>query len=377
MVRPFKFEAPQEQLDDLSARLATTRLPPPAERADWALGTPAAYLREVVDYWRSGFSWRAVEQRLARLPHYIATIGEHEVHFLHVRGTGANPYPLILTHGWPSSFLEFLSLVPLLTEAVPDGAPPLSFDLVIPSLPGYGFSRGPLGSYTEVAELWVELMRDQLGYRRFGAHGGDIGAGVTSRMGLYHPDSVEAIHVLSAPPFVAGEGALSAEEERYLAYGRWWDEQEGAYAHLQRTRPFTLGAALEDSPAGLAAWLLEKWHGWSDGRYDVEKRLGRDFLLANVTLYWLTSTITSSMEMYWHNRNRPRAAWPDKKVAVPARLFLTTEPVDLVPESAARRVYADLSYGLALEGGHFLAAEQPELLAADLRQFFRPFAQRL
>jgi pimeloyl-ACP methyl ester carboxylesterase len=374
MVRPFTYEAAQDQLDDLTGRLALARLPATSTGGERQLGISLASLESMMDYWRLKFDWRAVERRVFQLPNFMADIDGHDIHFLHVRGSGSDSYPLILTHGWPSSFLEFLEIIPLLTQPHPrSGEAPVTFDLVIPSLPGYGFSRGPVGSYTDVADLWVKLMTETLGYQRFGAHGGDIGAGITSRMGLYHRDHVEAIHVLSAPKFIRPDGESTAEERLYLEYVEWWEEHEGAYAHQQRTRPHTLGVALNDSPAGLAAWILEKWQAWSDSGTNIEMALGADALLANITLYWLTSTITSSMEMYWHNRNGPRAPWPDARVDVPSRLFLTTEAVDLIPESAASRVYADLSYGRAPVGGHFLAAEQPAILAEDIRRFFSPF----
>jgi pimeloyl-ACP methyl ester carboxylesterase len=374
MVTPFTPRFPASEVEDLKRRLAATRFPPALPDCGWERGIDRGYLAELVEYWAAGFSWPDQETRLARFPQFRVRLGENDIHFVHVRGKGPAPYPLILTHGWPSSFLEFLPMVERLTDpAAAGGSAADSFDLVIPSLPGFGFSQGPLGSYKEVAALWSELMTKVLGYERFGAHGGDIGAGVTSRMGLHFPRGLDGIHVLSAPTYVPGESEPTQEERDYLQYVEWWTEHEGGYHHQQRTRPRTLGVALNDSPAGLAAWIAEKWQAWIQAGMRLDEAIPRDDLLANITLYWLTGTATSSMEMYWHNRNRPSAAWGKERVGIPARLLLTTEPVDLIPESAARRCYADLSYARVPRGGHFLAAEQPETLADDLRTFFRGF----
>jgi microsomal epoxide hydrolase len=374
MLRPFASSFPAAAIDDLQRRIRATRLPSHLPPRGWELGTDRDDLAPILEYWGSEFSWPAFERFLAGFPQFVAEVGEHEIHFVHVRGKGPAPYPLILTHGWPSSFLEFLPLVELLADPGACGGDPAdAFDLVIPSVPGFGFTSGPVGSYTETAKLWTDLMAEVLGYERYGAHGGDIGAGITSRMGLYFGGRLDAIHVLSAPTYVHGAEQPTAEEREYLDYFSWWEEHEGAYAHQQRTRPRTLGIALEDSPAGLASWIIEKWRAWIETGTRLEEAVALDHLLANVSLYWLTGTATSSMEMYWHNRNRPTAAWPDRRVSLPARLLLTTERVDLMPESAARRIYADLSYARSPRGGHFLAAEQPRLLVEDLRSFFRRF----
>jgi len=284
-----------------------------------------------------------------------------------------------LTHGWPSSFAEFSKLIPLLANHCCRGADPdQAFDVIVPSMPGYGFSSRPtqVGVTSQtIAELWLKLMTEVLGYDRFVAHGGDIGAGVTNRLGRIGGDHVIAIHAMATPHLGLGRDnpSLSADERAFVELNVRWDEEEGAYAHQQRTRPQTLAMSLNDSPIGLAAWIIEKWRAWSDCDGDIGARFSMDELLTNISIYWFTETIGSSMNMYYESAHAPASQRLNSKIEVPARLFLTREAVDLAPREYAERAYANLSYGLAERGGHFLASEEPELLARELRGFFHAF----
>jgi pimeloyl-ACP methyl ester carboxylesterase len=297
------------------------------------------------------------------------------IHFIHERGRGPNPTPLILTHGWPSSFFELTKLIPLLTDPGAHGGDPAqSFEVVVPSLPGYGFSEashatGMLSS--RVAELWATLM-PRLGYARFAAFGSDIGAGVTSRLGLYHPERLLGIYVLSVVDPYLGPGArpLSAAAQAFKAVGEEWDRDEGAYSHIQATRPQTLAYGLNDSPMGLAAWIVEKWRAWGDTHGDLESRFSKDDLLTTVMIYWITQTINASTRMYYEYCHHPRPLGPADRVRVPAAIGLTTEPVDRAPREWAERSYDIQRWTEFPRGGHFFAFEEPELLAEELRAFF-------
>src|SRR5512146_180843 len=304
-IEPFTIHVPDDVLSDLRTRIRNTRWPGPAPGPAWAQGTDLEYLERLLGYWADGFDWRAQERRLNTFRHFRAELGGIQVHFVHERAREGNGVPLILPHGWPSSFLELLPLVPLLTDPKASGIDGPAFDLVIPSLPGYGFSERPAqATYRSVARLWHELMR-RLGYERYGAGGGDFGAGVATYMAIEDPAPVIGIYLTTMelqPPTGEGTRPLTAAESAYVARVRQWDEVERGYSAIQSTRPQTLGYGLNDSPAGLAAWILEKWRAWSDSGGDLEKRFSRDFLLTMLTLYWATQTITPSMRDYFDNR---------------------------------------------------------------------------
>jgi pimeloyl-ACP methyl ester carboxylesterase len=391
-VERFTVAVPQATLEDLAERLARTRWPGELGGPGWGDGTSPAYLRELVGWWQSGFDWRAQEAALNRFAHYRATVDGVGLHFVHERGTGPAPLPLVLTHGWPSSFYELLPLVPLLTDPASHGGDAAdAFDVVVPSLPGYGFSD-PLqgrGSANRVPGLWATLMTEVLGYERFGAHGGDIGAMVANRLALEHPERLIGIHVTrTAEPYVGpGAAPLTPAEQALLAARARWHEAEGGYAHLQRTRPQTLAYGLADSPVGLAAWILEKWWAWSDCDGDVERRFTKDQLLTTVMLYWVTGTIGSSFRFHqewalgaaslpeaWADRAEVpagvvRPLGQGERIRVPAAVALFDYPC---PREWAERAYGDLRrFTDMARGGHFSAMEEPELLAEDLRGFFR------
>jgi microsomal epoxide hydrolase len=363
-------------LDDLRLRLAETRFPDQPPDEDWGLGTDAAYLRELCDYWRDGFDWRAVEARINACGPRRTRIGELDVHFLHVRSREPGAFPLVITHGWPGSIVEFLDLIPLLTDPVAHGGSGAdAFDVVCPSLPGYGLSeipRQPGTNPERIASLWAQLM-ERLGYRRYGAQGGDYGSVISTLLGAIDPGHCAAIHlnlVLAGPPKDGDPFAgLSEAEREHVATTQRNSRSETGYYAIQSTRPGTLGFGLTDSPAGLAAWIVEKFRSWSDCGGDVERSF-KDQLLANVMLYWVTGTISSSCRLYQEMARGERVV--PGTVPTGAALF----PGELIraPRAWAERRYPNLVHWSELpRGGHFAAMEVPELLAEDLRTFFRPY----
>jgi pimeloyl-ACP methyl ester carboxylesterase len=376
-VEPFEIALDEQVLDDLRRRIRATRWPDQLPGVGWDHGTELGYLRDLLAYWADEFDWRAEERRLNRLAHYRTELDGLGIHFVHERAESDDAIPLIVTHGWPSTFLEPLPLIPLLTDPAAHGIDAPAFHVVVPSLPGYGFSDRPGREGVTVrytARLWDELMRG-LGYDRYAAAGGDFGSGVTTFLGLDHPDSLVGIHLstLDVTPY-AGPGShqLSAEEAAYLEHNEKWWEDEGGYKAIQSTRPQTVGYGLNDSPAGLAAWVLEKWRTWSDSGGDLDGRFGRDLLLATLTIYWATESITSSMR--WYLDDRPLGtAGPDDFVAVPTAIAVFDHghvPEGVPPREWAERLYDVRRYTVMPSGGHFAALEEPELLARDIGAFF-------
>ena len=396
---PFTPRAAPAVLEDLRARLRATRWPDAPEEAGWSLGVDLDYLRELVAYWADEFDWPAHEAALARLPRFRVPLGAQRVHFVHVRATvpagtvpagtvpagtvpagavSAGPaLPLVLCHGWPDSFWRYVKVIPLLTDPGAHGADPAdAFDVVVPDMPGYGYSDRPAGAPLDsiaVAGLWARLM-GILGYERFGAAGGDIGSGVSRYLGLDYPDRVVAVHRTDAGvPVFSGDPADLAPEERALIEGvAAWGAAEGGYSAMHRTKPQTAAVGLADSPAGLAAWIVEKLRAWSDCDGDVERSFTKDEILTNVTLYWLTETIGSSMRMYRANAAIPLAQHA-RRVQVPSGFSLF--PADIVrpPRAWLERTANVVSVTEPPRGGHFAPFEEPELYARELRAFFRPY----
>lgn len=378
-VEPFTIAIDDSELDDLRNRLAATRWPPAAPGPSWAQGTDLSYLQDLVRYWRDEFDWRARERELNAFAHFRANVDDVRTHFVHERARGGNGIPLILTHGWPSTFLEYLPLVPLLTDPTAHGIEGPAFDLVLPSLPGYGFSDRPKRriTYGDVARLWHRLMRG-LGYERYAAGGSDFGSGVTTFMALDEPEPLIGIHLtnLELSPYTGpGSRPLSDAERAYLAQAEQWDATERGYTAIQSTKPQTLAYALNDSPAGLAAWMVEKWRAWSDSGGDLEGRFSRDFLLTNAALYWFTQTMPTSIRDYHDNRRwqgEPRLGLHDR-VRVPTaiahfpHMFVSEGQM---PREWAERLYDVRRWTTMPRGGHFAAAEEPELVAADIASFF-------
>ena len=343
-------------------------------------GTDLEYLRRLLAYWADEFDWRAQEQGLNSFRHFHAELDGVRIHFVHERARNGRGVPLILTHGWPSTFAELLPLVPLLTDPGAHGIDGPAFDVVIPSLPGYAFSQRPARqgvNYQYVAGLWHRLMRG-LGYERYGAQGGDFGAGVATFMALADPQPMIGLHLsnLEVGPYTGPEARPLSEAERvYREHNDAFWQAEYGYKAIQSTKPQTLGYGLNDSPAGLAAWILEKWRSWADSRGNLDERFSRDFLLTTVTLYWVTQTITSSMRDYFDNDNRrfrvtigPREfVHVPTGVAVFAGNFVNE---GLPPREWVERLYTVRRWTPMPSGGHFAAAEEPELLARDIAGFF-------
>ncbi|MEV0974775.1 epoxide hydrolase family protein [Microtetraspora glauca] len=377
-VKPFQISVSDDVLNDLRTRLARTLFTAASDTTYWAAGTDPGYLRELVTYWADGFDWRAAETALNAYPHHIAEIAGQQVHFVHLRGRGAEgapaPLPLILTHGWPSSFVEMLRVAERLADPAGHGGDPAdAFDVVIPSLPGFLYSELPQGPFTRrgVAETWHTLMTETLGYPRFGAFGGDIGGGVTQWLGALYPGEVVGVHVTSAVITTDfREQPPTAEEAAYLEALSAYDATDQGYSEIMCTRPDTIAAALADSPAGLVAWIIDKYRDWSDCGGDLETRWDKDTLLTIATLYWATGTIGSSFRQYYdYPQNRPVP-----NITVPSAVTLSNEPAYAnIPRSLTERLCTDLRHWSTPErGGHFMAHEEPEQVANELRAFFRP-----
>jgi pimeloyl-ACP methyl ester carboxylesterase len=373
----FNVRVPDEVLDDLQTRLRQTKWPQPLPYVGWSSGVDLDYMRELVDYWATSFDWRAQESRLNSFSQFTARVEGQLIHFVHERGRGPRPFPLVMTHGWPSSYVELLKLLPLLTDPARHGGDERdSFDVVVPSLPGFAFSGHPdrPGGCTSgsIADLWVRLMTEHLGYTRFGAQGQDIGAAVTISLGAEYADVVAGIHVPGVLAFPSADQPLSEEGSAFLARQERWRNAEGGYAHQQSTYPQTLALGLNDSPAGLAAWIVDKFRAWCDCDGVVERRFSKDELLTNVTIYWVTGSINSSFLFYFESQ-RDSARRPPKRVAVPVgvALFPKENPIT-GPRDWAEAAYNIVRWTEMPRGGHFPAAEEPELLASELREFFRP-----
>ncbi len=376
---PFTLRVPDEAIADLRDRLARTRFPDQAPGDPWAYGTDLGYLRQLVEYWRGAFDWRAEEARLNAFPQFKAPLCGVDVHFLHVPGKGPAPCPLLLLHGWPGSVFEFLELVPRLTDPGRFGGDPAdAFTVVAPSLPGYGLSfqpGQPRFGVEEIADCVAELMHDTLGYTRFAVQGGDWGGITASRLGYAHPEKLIGLHVnlLAARRDQQAAANAGAEEKNYFGELAAWLKEETGYQWIQGTRQQTLAFALTDSPAGLAAWIVEKFRAWSDCGGNVESVITRDRLLANISFYWFTGAIGSSFWPYYARMHRP---WPipeGRTIDLPTGYAQFPREILRPPRSLAERTYTDIRRWTVMpRGGHFAALEQPDALANEVRAFFRP-----
>ncbi len=383
-IAPFSIQIDEQQLADLRARIRNTRWPDRAPGAAWGQGTDLEYLRALLAYWGDEFDWRAQERQLNAFAQFRAELDGVHIHFVHERARRGRGIPLILTHGWPSTFAELLPMLPFLTDPETHGIDGPAFDVIVPSLPGYGCSERPTQTgvnYRYVAGLWHRLMRG-LGYERYGAGGGDFGAGVATLMALDEPKSMVGIHLSNleiSPSIGAGSRPLSAAERDYLGRSEAWRQAEGGYKAIQSTKPQTLGYGLNDSPAGLAAWILEKWRSWADSRGDLDERFSRDTLLTTVTLYWVSQSITSSMRDYFDNRWFEVALGPQDFVDVPTGIAVFANSfVDegTPPREWAERLYDVRRWSSMPSGGHFAPAEAPEVLARDIAAFFADLQTR-
>ena len=378
-VQPYKIEIPDSVLDDLKSRLERTRWPDELPGTGWDYGSNLDYVKELVEYWRTKFDWHAQEKLINSFSHFKSKVDGLNIHFIHEKGKGPNPMPLVITHGWPGTFFEMYKVIPMLSDPASHGGDPAdAFDVVAPSMPGYGFSdatdkRGL--SVLSISDLWAKLMSENLGYQKFAAQGGDWGARVTAKLGLSHGDKVIGIHTTStsSPTPYQGPGIreLSEAENAMLAQRVQWLADEGGYSHIQATKPQTLSYGLNDSPAGLAAWIVEKYRTWSDCGGDVESRFTKDELLTTITIYWVTQSINSSTRLYYESFFQAWDLAKDEKIQVP--VAIASFPRE---NSVPLREWAERSFNIQQwtdmpSGGHFAALEEPDRLVEDIRKFFR------
>ncbi len=375
-IHPFNIAIPQSTLNDLRERLARTRWPDEVEGAGWSYGTNLDYLKSLVAYWQHEYDWRKQEATLNSYTQFRTDLDGLSFHFIYERGKGPNPLPIILTHGWPDSFYRMHKIIPMLTDPERFGGNATdSFDVIVPSIPGFGFSdpvRKPGWTMKQTAELWASLMRDVLGYQRYAAAGGDWGSPISQLLALNNPASVIGIH-LTDIGFQAtmnlDPSSLTPVEQEYLRTKQQSFFQEGGYVMIQSTRPQTLAYGLSDSPVGLAAWIIEKFYGWSDIDGALERTYTKDELLTHIMIYWVTQTINPSMRFYYEESHAPSLK-TGQRVEVPVAMALFPKDTP-APRVLAERTLRIERWTEMPRGGHFPALEEPELLVEDLRAFYR------
>ncbi|RSN15174.1 epoxide hydrolase [Streptomyces sp. WAC 05977] len=377
---PFQARIPEADLEDLRDRLRRARWPEDETVDDWSQGVPAAYLRELCAYWAEAYDWRSAESRLNAFPQFRTEIDGLGIHYLHVRSPHPDALPLVLTHGWPGSVFEFLDVLGPLTDPVAHGGDAAdAFHVVVPSLPGYGFSDKPTRagwSIQRIADAWIRLM-EGLGYERYGAQGGDWGTSITTLMGRTAPERLAGIHL--NPPLAAPDpatfGELTESERKSLADLERAKADGSGYAIQQATRPQTIGYALADSPVALCAWIVEKFQSWTDCDGHPENALSRDAMLDDITLYWLTGTGASSARLYWESFAEVSSWFAESTVdtiTVPTGCSIFPRETPRPSRRWAERRFTDIRYWNELDrGGHFAAFEQPDVFTEEVRSFFR------
>ena len=380
-IEPFRIAVDESVLTDLRERLARTRLPDEIPGSGWTYGTDLAYLRDLVAYWRDRYDWRKAEAALNRFPQFRARVADLGIHFIHRHGVGPKPLPLVITHGWPGSVSEFMEIIePLADPASHGGDAADAFDVIAPSMPGYGFSdhpKEPGMSPEKIAALWVELMRG-LGYERFAAQGGDWGAMVTTYLGLRHPAHLVGIHlnmVAAVPNDTRSMDGVSAEEAADLVDARRFLKDETGYQRIQGTKPQTLAYGLNDSPAGLAAWIVEKFRTWSDCGGDLDRSFTKDQLLTNIMLYWLPETANSACRLYYEAMHTGTWALRGVRIDVPTGVAIFPKEMVRPPRRWVEETYDLKRFTRFESGGHFAAMEKPKALVEDVRAFFRPLRE--
>lgn len=381
---PFTISIPDAVLNDLRERLARTRFPRDFANDHWEYGTNVSYLKELIDYWHNRYDWRRHEREMNSLANYKTTIDGIPIHFIHEPGKGPQPMPLILSHGWPWTFWDFHKVIrPLSDPASHGGDPADAFDVVVPSLPGYGFSTPLMKTginYWRTADLWVALMQDVLGYKKFAAQGGDWGALITAQLGHKYAERMIGVHMnLMAPlGFFSGDGPAAEDfddsEKGWLDRNRNFIANESGYMQLQSTKPQTVATALNDSPAGLCSWIVEKRRTWSDCDGNVERRFSKDDLCTTMTLYWVTESFGTSARYYYEARHN---LWQPSHqrtpvVEAPTGIAVFLKEVLLAPRKWAERYYNLKRWTVMPSGGHFAPMEEPQRLVEDIRAFFRP-----
>ena len=376
-IEPFKIAVNDDILADLYARIERTRFPDEITDAGWDYGTNLAYLQGMIKYWRAGYDWRKHERELNRFDHFKTSIDGLDIHFIHQPGRGPNPIPLLLIHGWPGSIYEFNQIIPMLTDPMAQGAGTNdSFTVIAPSLPGYGFSGRPAKRGFGIAAMAAtlhKLMTEVLGYKRYAVQGGDWGAVITSCIAYTCKSSLKGIHVnmLGVGPAEGRSApALTEEEKKFLAVHAKFRHEETGYQAIQGTKPQTLAYGLNDSPAGLAAWIVEKFHTWSDCGNDIETCFTKDQLLTNIMIYWITGTINSSTRLYYEYRHNPWKLDQGTRIETPTGVAVFPRELSVPPRSWAERAYNIKRWTVMPRGGHFAAMEQPKMLADDIRAYF-------
>jgi pimeloyl-ACP methyl ester carboxylesterase len=370
MIKTFSISIPDPDIEALKARLKLTRWPDEIQNAGWNYGADLSYVKALAHYWLNEYDWKKTEKVINSYPNYIAEINGIKIHFLHIKSKAKNPVPILITHGWPGSVLEMLKLIPIL-----ESDPELSFDIIIPSIPGFGFSEKiniPGCDLWFIAELWSRLIRE-LGYSKVLLHGGDFGSGINTALGLKHPEQILGLHLnyihSSYLPYLDGNETFSEAENSYFKAAEEWYKYEGAYAHQHRTKPLTLAYGLNDSPIGLCAWIIEKFYDWSDCNKDLESVFTKDELLSNISLYWFTGTIHSSVRLYNETIKTPLHFNKSDFVAIPTGIIRFQKEEPFPPRRFIERGYNIQHWTEIPKGGHFAAMEQPALLAADIIKF--------
>jgi pimeloyl-ACP methyl ester carboxylesterase len=368
-VKSFTINIKPEAIHGLKARLAATQWPDEVSGAAWEYGTNLSYMKELAQYWQNQFDWKAQESKLNRFKQFSVTINGYTIHFLYEKGKGSTSTPLILLHGWPSSFIQMVKIIPMLTAADTEGH---SFDVIVPSLIGYGFSgRATEKGMTvyQMAGLFNTLMTEKLGYEKFMLRGSDIGAGIAKEWAISHPSRVMGLHLSGSNPYVYQiPQDLSEAEKKHIEKSQQFMMAEGAYAMLQSTKPQTLAFALNDSPVGLAAWIAEKYNTWSDNSGKLETIFPKDDLLTIISLYWFTQTIGSSMRLYYESAH----AWSpnaNKKVQIPTAFLMLRQDIAVAPQEWENRTYHIVRWHTHPRGGHFGEWEEPAAIAEDIKAF--------
>lgn len=370
MVTEFKCKISKPVVDDLKFRIRQTRWPDEIKDSGWQFGANLSYIKALADYWLNGFDWKKTEDEINQYPNYIAEIDGIKIHFLHIKGKGKKSVPLIITHGWPGSFLEMMKLIVPLTSD-----PECAFDLIIPSIPGFGFSQKintPGCNLWFIGELWSKLIKE-LDYEKVLVQGGDFGAGISTALAVRHPENILGLHLNyiegSYFPFLPPPGKLTEEEIQFQKNAEDWFAREGAYSHQQQTKPLTLAYGLNDSPVGLCAWIVEKFYNWSDCNGNIESVFTKDELLSNVSLYWFTQTIHSSTRLYNEDRRAPLHFSKNDFIHIPVGIAKFHKEEPFPPRRFIERGYNVQHWTEIPAGGHFAAMEQPALLANDIIQF--------
>lgn len=366
-ITPFKIQVSEKTLEDLTQRLNNTRWTDAPENAGWSYGTNSEYLQELVSYWKTDYDWRKQENELNQIPQFVTEIDGIAIHFIHVKGKGKNSKPLMLLHGWPDSFYRFVKILPLLTTGEH------SFDVVIPSIPGFGFSGHQAVSSDVTAQLFNKLMTEYLDYKPYFVAGGDMGTLIGKSMAVQFADNVKALHLTDVgyPNGTEDWSTMSPAEQQFGQFVQQWFFTEGAFNMIQSTKPQTLGFGLNDSPVGLAAWILEKFHSWSDNNGHVENSFTKDELLTNIMIYWVSQTINTSVRTYAENA---RATYmgglkSSQRVTVPTGVTLFPKEAQF-PKEWAERMANVVNFNTVEKGGHFAAIEVPEIYAGELKSFF-------